>query len=419
MIEPVGQLLLQEGLIQRAQLDEALALQEREGGKIIEILVRLKHLDKDALHRVLSKQPGMAAIELSRVQIDRELLNLIPREMALTELVLPIDRLGKLLTVGMACPLDAVTIAAVEKHTGLKVKAMLCRMDDIHAAVSRYYRSGLEFENALPTFELPERHGGRRSDYGDKIASLDSLLVHPDHARHLRDLASDPSVSPQDLALTASQDPGLGALLLRTANSAAYGLPRQVDSIPMAVSLIGRSGVAEIAARCVNGTANTETMRPMYDRAQRASIAAAALAKVSGRVGRSAAHTAGLLHEIGRFALATADPKKYAGISAAAHLAEAAKAEQEAYGMAHPQAGALLGEAWRLPPTLVAALADYLAVANASEQHRALAAVMVLAARAANEGSADAVLGMERDALQILGLQAAAASNAVRQAFGE
>lgn len=418
-IEPVGQLLLQEGLIQRAQLEEALAVQDREGGKLIEILVRLKHLDKDALHRFLSKQPGVAAIELSRVQIEREWLELIPREMALRELVLPIDRLGKLLTVAMACPLDAVTIAAVEQHTGLKVKAMLCRLDDIHAAVRRYYRSGLEFENAMPTFELPERHGGRKSDCAGKINALETLIVHSEHARHLRDLASDPSVSPQDLALTASQDPGLGALLLRVANSAAYGVSRQVDSIPMAVSLMGRSGVGELAARCVNGASDAEVLRPMYDRAQRASIAAAALAKASGRVGRSVAHTAGLLHELGRFAFATVDPEHYATISPELRLEEAVEAEDKLYGMGHPQAGALLAEAWRLPPGLGAALADYLAVSKASEAHRGLAAVVALAARAANEGSSESVLGKERDALHALGLQAAAASHAVRQAFGE
>jgi len=64
----IGELLINEGLINQEQLAEALEKQKHSGGKTFEILLRLGHLDKDKLHTMLSKQPGVASIDLSRMK---------------------------------------------------------------------------------------------------------------------------------------------------------------------------------------------------------------------------------------------------------------------------------------------------------------------------------------------------------------
>lgn len=137
----LGQLLIEEGLVQRDQLEEALAKQKNTGMRIAETLMELGHLDRKAYEHFLSGQPGVASIDLENYNIPRDLINTIPRELAIRHQVFPIDKLGKLLTIGMACPLDSKTIEELQAHTGLRVKALLCSLESIEACIKEYYSS--------------------------------------------------------------------------------------------------------------------------------------------------------------------------------------------------------------------------------------------------------------------------------------
>jgi type IV pilus assembly protein PilB len=140
-ILPLGELLIQQGAITRIQLNEALAMQERRGGKLAEILIKLRHIDAAKLGHILSTHPGIATVDLARHELSRDLCGLIPEEFAVANQVFPIDKMGKTLTVGMAFPLDKATIAAIAEMTDLRVNAFYCNPDAIRAAVERYYRA--------------------------------------------------------------------------------------------------------------------------------------------------------------------------------------------------------------------------------------------------------------------------------------
>lgn len=265
--ERIGQMLIRAGLVTREQLEEALDRQRAEGGKTFEILVRLGHLDKDALHEFLSKQPGIATIKLSNYKLERDLVELIPKELALREKVLPIDRLGKLLTIAMACPTDVETVEEIQRVTGLKVKAMLCRLDDIEEAVERLYRKGRAasaeaqlFERILasePEQPKPEAVAARKpaappppgkapEPVTPPRAQVADAELKPGTVRRFIALAEDPNSTTRDLARAAQEDAALSAVLLRAANSGLYGLTEQVESAAMAVVLMGKEGVAEL-----------------------------------------------------------------------------------------------------------------------------------------------------------------------------
>ena len=122
-------------------LDEALQVQRNNGGKVVEVLVSLGHLKIDDFINFLSRQPGIASIDLVHYQIPRTITELIPKELAVKHEVFPIVKMGKLLTIGMACPLDSATIAHIEEATGLRVKPILCSQHDIRIAIKNYYPS--------------------------------------------------------------------------------------------------------------------------------------------------------------------------------------------------------------------------------------------------------------------------------------
>jgi hypothetical protein len=69
---------------------------------------------------------------------------------------------------------------------------------------------------------------------------------------------------------------------------------------------------------------------------------------------KDVAYTAGILHDLGRLALAVLQPKQYANFlkSTKTKPCDVLAAEQELFGMDHCRAGRALIEAWRLPPEL-------------------------------------------------------------------
>ncbi len=90
--------------------------------------------------------------------------------------------------------------------------------------------------------------------------------------------------------------------------------------------------------------------------------------------------TAGLLCEIGRFALAECAPARYAKIDSALSDMDLLGEEEKALGVAHPEAGHLLAEHWQLPVEIAEAIRYHLAPEHAVANPE-VAAVVALAAR--------------------------------------
>ncbi|MBI2421183.1 MAG: HDOD domain-containing protein [Candidatus Hydrogenedentes bacterium] len=361
--EPIGEQLINAGLINDEQLHEALSLQRTEGGKTLENLIKLGYLDKDRLHAYLSRLPGMAGIELSRFNIDSVLLELIPRELAQQNLVLPIDRLGKLLTVAMACPLDKATIGEVERLTGLRVKPMLCRLDDLNAAVKKYYggeRDGEKVELTASHFGLSMAPKRAAEDVREIIPGLASLPVSPVVAGQLQSELNGKSPSSVILLSLLRQDPVLAAMLLRTANSVTYGMSGKVDNIAVALTLVGQDGLRQLLEywKCAPDDKDGPVAK-WRNRAHLRSQIAEEVARVAGSVGPAAAGTAGLLADLGRFVLAHVAPERYGEVDAGLRGEALIEAERGVLTMSHNEAGANLAASWQYPPSVYEVMKCY------------------------------------------------------------
>ena len=100
----IGDLLIREGLITKEQLDRALQEQKQNGTRVGYNLVKLGFVPEIELTKTLAKQYKMPAVDLSKFNVDPKIAKLIPGEMALKNLVLPLKRDGRTLTVAMADP---------------------------------------------------------------------------------------------------------------------------------------------------------------------------------------------------------------------------------------------------------------------------------------------------------------------------
>jgi len=136
----LGEMLVRAGVITQEQLEEALESQKKSSNaKIGEILVRLGYTTEDKIFFHLARQLDIPYMSLRAQSIDAEVLNLIPGEMARKFNIIPIDKIGKFITIAMSNPLDDEACVEVGKITGLKVQKLTSSKKDIGEIIERYY----------------------------------------------------------------------------------------------------------------------------------------------------------------------------------------------------------------------------------------------------------------------------------------
>ncbi|MBM3220954.1 MAG: type IV-A pilus assembly ATPase PilB [Candidatus Rokubacteria bacterium] len=135
----LGDLLVAEGLINEEQLAKALAEQRGSTEKLGTILLKLNFVQEEQLIGFLSRQYGIPSITLSRLDIDPEVLKLVPDAIAKKYEVLPIKKSGSTLTLAMADPTNVFALDDVAFMTNLQVTPVVASQAAIRKAIERNY----------------------------------------------------------------------------------------------------------------------------------------------------------------------------------------------------------------------------------------------------------------------------------------
>jgi len=139
MAPKFGQLLLWGNLITQEQLQQALSHQKEFGGRLGEVLTRLGYISEDDITRTLGMKYGVPTVNLDQLKIDKDTLSIIPVEMARSKRVLPLSRLGSILTCAMEDPTRIDVINAVEFQTGFNLQPVLVPTRMMSEALDKYY----------------------------------------------------------------------------------------------------------------------------------------------------------------------------------------------------------------------------------------------------------------------------------------
>ncbi|NLE65387.1 MAG: hypothetical protein GX606_05695 [Elusimicrobia bacterium] len=136
----LGELLIEQGLITRAQLEEALLEQKGRPGVLIgRILVEKGTATEENIAQALTCQYGFPYLPLASYEIDTEVVRAVPANLCERFCLMPIDKIGKSLTLTMANPLNTQAIDDVELITGCVVQSFVSTETDIRNAIKKYY----------------------------------------------------------------------------------------------------------------------------------------------------------------------------------------------------------------------------------------------------------------------------------------
>ena len=123
----LGEMLTEVGLVTQEQLDEAIGIQDKEGGFLGQVLVQCGFVTQEAVASCLVKQCKIPHLSLLDYEINSDVLEFIPEETCRKYNLLPIDKLGRILTVAMVDPLDMDALTAIRAACPeLRIKPILC-----------------------------------------------------------------------------------------------------------------------------------------------------------------------------------------------------------------------------------------------------------------------------------------------------
>src|SRR5947208_8063823 len=155
-----GELLVKSGKINPAQLQEALALQKDQGGRLGTNLVKLGYLSDRQLVESLSQHFKVPSVDLKGMEIDEAVIKIIPPDIARKYTILPVNKAGATVTVAMIGPTNVFAMDDVKFMTGYKVEPVVASENSIRLAIDRYYGSTHAIELKKVMEDLSEEPAG-------------------------------------------------------------------------------------------------------------------------------------------------------------------------------------------------------------------------------------------------------------------
>ncbi len=138
----LGELLLEEGLIDEIQLRSAIGHQKNWGGKLGSALIELGFLQEEDIARVLEGQLRQHCLSERDLRPQPEALKLVNMQDAMRMVVLPLKLEGTELTVAMTNPFDLTLIDELGFKLGKRVKGVMAVESAIKRGIRRVYGDG-------------------------------------------------------------------------------------------------------------------------------------------------------------------------------------------------------------------------------------------------------------------------------------
>ncbi len=182
----LGEILGKRGLVTKEQLQKAIDLQKQEGLRIGEALVKLGSISEENLIEALGKQLSIPYATKSSGLLtpasEQGLEELISRDFAQKNLVIPLSRNLNSLTCAVFDPLDLILIDNIKKMTGCEINLVIATKTDILRAIEEFYsKSSLLGEAVKDSYHI-DRMVIEDEERQEEELSLDKLIANAEEA---------------------------------------------------------------------------------------------------------------------------------------------------------------------------------------------------------------------------------------------
>jgi type IV pilus assembly protein PilB len=145
----LGEILVELGIVDDAQIETALQAQQATGKRLGEVLLEAGLVEPRDLVRALAAQFGLPFVDLEERPLDSDLGQMVPRQLAMRHRALPVWTEGDDIIVAMANPVDVLALDDIRSIVGRQVKPVMADTRQILAAVERLGHSDLQVEATI------------------------------------------------------------------------------------------------------------------------------------------------------------------------------------------------------------------------------------------------------------------------------
>jgi type IV pilus assembly protein PilB len=205
----LGECLIEAGVIDREVLDKALWAQKTQKKKLGQILIDMGATSDDEIAQGLAGQLNIPLVRLSELEIPKEIIALVPAELAENYLLIPVKEDGRKLFVATANPLEFYMMDDLRFVTQMPIEIAVASQGEILSAIEKYYpivelKKDLDLGTGLED-EIEFIHQEQRDEDNPNLQDLRALASLPPIVRFvnkifgdaIRAKASDIHIEPQ------------------------------------------------------------------------------------------------------------------------------------------------------------------------------------------------------------------------------
>ncbi|MHC4864113.1 MAG: GspE/PulE family protein [Planctomycetota bacterium] len=206
-----GEFLVSKGLLSHRELVEALNEQRDKGGRLGEVLMRLKMLKDEDVTGALAEHLSMEYLRFDDVaRIDVNVARMLPENIAKRFCVVAIGEIDDRITVAMADPLNVIAVDTITLKLKRQIKVVLSSAEEIRRAIEVvYHGSDLEEQRLRDLVELEvgkdaEEEEDDDSDISEAAAAKAPVIRFVDLllSQAVKSRASDIHIEPQERSMS-------------------------------------------------------------------------------------------------------------------------------------------------------------------------------------------------------------------------
>ncbi|MDP8261026.1 MAG: type II secretion system ATPase GspE [Candidatus Kappaea frigidicola] len=137
--KPLGEILLDQGIVTQEQLDQALEEQRKTGRLLGRVLVEFGFVKEERILEALGIQIGMKVTNLADMDIPEEVIKQVPPSLAQVYNVVPVKFENNIITVALSDPLNINVVDDLRFVLNCEVQGALATEEDINQAIEKYY----------------------------------------------------------------------------------------------------------------------------------------------------------------------------------------------------------------------------------------------------------------------------------------
>lgn len=137
----LGELLLEEGIINEEKIAEALKKQHETGELLGEVLLRLGHIGESDIARSIARQFGLPFIVASDYDIDPAMTVIVPAEQMQENQFVLLDKIGTVIIVAVSGIINEKVLEELERRAGCQIQLYVTTAPEVARAIQRFTKA--------------------------------------------------------------------------------------------------------------------------------------------------------------------------------------------------------------------------------------------------------------------------------------